>query len=30
LETGIGGWPVVLIVVGGVALLGPVLLRRES
>jgi hypothetical protein len=29
-QTGIGGWPIVLIVIGGVALLAPVLLRRES
>lgn len=30
LRTGIGGWPIVLIVVGGVALLAPVLLSRDS
>jgi hypothetical protein len=29
-QTGIGGWPIVLIVIGGGALLAPVLLRRES
>jgi hypothetical protein len=28
-QTGIGGWPIVLIVIGGAALLAPVLLRRE-
>lgn len=30
LKTGIGGWPIVLIVIGGVALLAPVLFSRES
>ncbi|HTA05895.1 MAG TPA: hypothetical protein VK774_06000, partial [Solirubrobacteraceae bacterium] len=28
-QTGVGGWPIVLIVLGGAALLLPVLLRRE-
>jgi hypothetical protein len=30
LKTGVGGWPIVLIVIGGVALLVPVLFSRES
>jgi hypothetical protein len=29
-QTGIGGWPIVLIVIGSVALLAPALLSRES
>lgn len=28
-QTGIGGWPIVLIVIGGVALLAPALLSRD-
>jgi hypothetical protein len=30
LETGVGGWPIALIVIGGVALLAPVVLKREQ